>query len=242
MIPPDNESHPGQTPLRRDGYVSGAHIEVERLYADVTYALGQPGMPISVENEVKDDATVTIDPHGYLSVFDNLYPKGVNKSDIDSLSCYLMTGMGATLKAYPEKVLLLPLIQQQLFAFWSQPDGTLLDASFGKKSYKILVAKVQSQTFFSFALFILLWCVTLSLFSGFERLPDFSSYSEIDIIGKLPISDKATHKERDLYQLHCRLQRAESGNVMKALRGVTLIVDKEIDGDIEGYEMENRGN
>jgi len=216
--------------MRRAGIVQ---IQVERRYGDVTYSLNEvPYLPRYMENESVGDDLVHLDPEGYLSVFNTLYPKFKVPQGGDTLvpsACFVMTSWEEIMVAAPGvHVFLLPLISQQA---WAEPmdNGTLVNAVFGKKSYAINVGQDQTQIFVSFTLIIFIWCLIIILSSAFYRVPGFSPYAEMDMLGKVPIMDHENEEGRDLYELHSRLHRTGPMKLERALKGVWLCVDEEGD-------------
>jgi len=214
-----------------------ARIQVERHYADLTYSLNASSAPISVDNEIRG-ASVDIDPNGYLSVFEVLYTKKVDQPVDNSLSCGLLIAVGALVQipTYVIEALLLPVIQQQSFGISSDENGTLFNASFAKQSYTVIVAKGQRQIFASFAFCLLLWCVLVTLYSGWHRVPEVSSFREIDLL-RLPINLEYESEEgRDACGLQARINWSKLRNITRALQGVTLFIE-EGRGDVESYEL-----
>jgi hypothetical protein len=132
----------------------------------------------------------------------------------------------AILQSYRDNVnedFLLPLIQRQTLAALSPDEASLLDASFRKQSYKITVADSSTKLFSIFTSAILLWCLMLMIISGFHCIPECSSYTEMDIIGKLPRT-RDENVNSGLFRLQSRLYENGPSNVVKALRGVRLTV------------------
>jgi len=122
----------------------------------------------------------------------------------------------ALLKTTPAQVHLLPLILQQIY-YTTIDNGTLVNATFGKQSYAIGVAKGQTQIFVSFTVIIFLWCLIITMVSGIYRVPRFSSFSEMDIPGKVPIMDHESEEGRDFYEFHSQLHKAGSMNLEKGI-------------------------
>jgi hypothetical protein len=216
-----------------------ARIQVERHYADLTYSLKASSAPVSVDNEIRG-ASVDIDPNGYLSVFDVLYTKKVDQSADNSLSCALLTAVGGLLDSSTHVIeaLLLPVIQQQSFGISSDENGRLFNASFAKQSYTVIVAKGQTQIFTAVTSFLLLWCVFVTLYSWWHRVPEISSFTEIDLLGRLPINlEHKSEEGRGLCELQSRINRSKLWNITRALQGVTLFIE-EGPGDVESYELQ----
>jgi len=192
-----------------------------------------------MENENVGDL-VHLDPKGYLSGFNMLYPqfKGPQEGDTPVLpSCFVMIAWEEFLIAAAPgiHVFLLPVISQQTWGE-SMDNGTLVNAVFGKKSYTISVGQRQTQIFVSFILSIFIWCLIITMISGIYRVPGFSPYTEMDILGKVPIMDHESEEARDLYELHSRLHKAGPMNLEKGLNGVSFSVLEEEGDDIELQE------
>lgn len=135
------------------------------------------------------------------------------------------------LQIVPAQVHLLPLIQQQTLAA-TRDNGTLVNATFGKQSYAISVAQGQTQIFASFTLVIFIWCLIITMILGIYRVPGFSAYTEMDILGKAPIMNHASEEGRDLYEFHSQLHKAGPMSLEKELNGASFCVEEEGD-DIE---------
>jgi hypothetical protein len=136
------------------------------------------------------------------------------------------------------QVYLLPLVQQQTYAA-IMDNGTLVNAKFGKQSYAISVARGQTQVFVSLTLIIFIWCLIITTASGIYRVPGFSAYTEMDILGKVPIMEYESAEGRVLYEFHSRLHKAGPMNLEKALNRVSFSVEEKSD-DIELQERRQR--
>jgi hypothetical protein len=136
------------------------------------------------------------------------------------------------------EVFLLPLAQQQGIAGNINKEPGLINASFSRQIYTISVARSSNIFFAVFTLAILLWCLTVMILSGFNRTPEDSAYFEMDIVGRLPIKDE---ERRDLLAFQSRLYENGPSGVVKALRGVRLIVNEEAKvDDREGIELQDK--
>lgn len=174
---------------------------MEGRSGDVTYLLGSSPQPLFIENESVRDDRVHLDANGYLAVFDTIYLV-INGPDRNNpLVCDGMLVCENLLRVVPAQVHLLPLIPQQTLA-GVDDNGTLVKATFGKESYTISVAQGQTQIFVSFTLSIFMWCLIITIASSIYRVPNFSSYTETDILGKVPIMDHESEDGRDLYEFH----------------------------------------
>ena len=58
----------------------------------------------------------------------------------------------------------------------------------------------------------------MTITSDIYRLLEFSPYTEMDLLSKVPIIKHASEEAKDLYELHSRLQEARSMNIIKVIR------------------------
>jgi len=237
---PNNARPSGQIPLHPH-FVHGraAHIQVEQRYADFTYRLDSKSAPISIENEIEDHSPVEVDAEGYLSVFDTIYPAPFNHTGEDSLGCYLLIGAETLLKQkYGLEVHLLPIIVQQTLA--KQDEAPLPNASFRNQSYRVTATTGATEIFTCTTIAILLWCLILMVMSKVGRIPEVSAYTEIDMLGKLPIQDVRGTQGCGVSGIQSRIY--ENGrNVVKAMRGVILAIKEDKNGGLGDQELGNMG-
>ena len=133
-------------------------MQRERQYGDVTYSLGPSSQPVSLENKRVSNERVDLDSNGYKAVFDRRYPS-ITDPEASRLRCSIMLVWEALLTRLPAQAYLLLIIHQQIYAALEGENGTLVNATLGKQTYMITVAKGQMQIFVFFTLLIFIWCV-----------------------------------------------------------------------------------
>ena len=219
---------------------TAGYLAIQRHYADFTYDLSRRAGPILVENSIPAGSFVNVDPQGYLSVLDVLYPTFAKVFD-SSVSCQLFAAAAALLEQAVNgneiwEVLLLPFIQQQGLGVPSYEEP-ILNASFRRQSYKISVARSSTQIFISFTLTILVFCLIVMLLSHFDRIPEISSCTEFDIIAKMTFKDKTPEAK-----LSSQIFERKPHDMVKAMSGVRLHVkERKRIGGMDDCELADRG-
>ena len=220
---------------------TAGYLAIQRHYADITYDLSRRGVIALVENVTPTGGFVEVEPEGYLSVLDLLYPKFAQAFET-SVSCQLFLAAGALLEQAVNgveiwEVLLLPLIQQQGFGVPSYEEP-ILNASFRRQSYKITVESVSTQIYTTFTLVILAFCLIIIVLSHFDRIPETSFCPEADIIGKMKFQDKKTAEGKLSSQIFVR----KWWGMVKAMSRVRLHVKEERRiGITDDTELADRG-
>ena len=198
-------------------YTASGELHVELRYADITYEILQPAPnPIQIENEI-NEAEVALDPAGYLTIFDTLFPKYKYPNN-GSLNVWTLLKASQTLTT-PEggiEMLLFPLVQQQGNpALAIQP---MVTARWSKPRYRIVPGQNSVETFSLFTLVIIVWCLSLLGVSSYARVPEVSLFPELDILSKVSPEDKR------LYDVVYTLVRKKPRDIAQVLNGVRVQV------------------
>lgn len=207
-------------------------MQVELHYADITYEIIHPRPnPVLIENEVIGPS-VTIDPMGYLLMFDLLFPTYPNPSDGSFINWVFLKG--AHTLTNPDggiEMLTLPLVQQQGNAWATYPSSAIVKARFRQSQYKLIVGQSSVQIFTTFTVIILLWCVVLLSLSCFNRVPEVSIFPELDLASKIPVPTG----DKGLCGTAARLVKKKGREIVRELHGVMVQVVEQVERD--GIEL-----
>jgi len=206
-------------------------MQVELRHADITYELLKPSPnPVQIENEVRGPS-VAIDPEGYLSIFDFLFPTYPYPNDKSFI--YWVFQKGADTLTKPDggiEMLTLPLAQQQGNGF-ARSGQVIANARFRQSTYKIIVGQSEVQIFTVFTIIIVFWCIFLLSISCFDRVPEVSVFPELDLASKIPVPPE----DKGLCGTAARLVKKKPRDIVKELHGVMVQVVEQVGRD--GIEL-----
>jgi|SRR5579859_3152420 len=162
-------------------------LQVWKHHADITYSLLGHQSP-QINNISESRTPVTVEPHGYLRVYDIVYRPIEPVPDM----AFTLFGIAAAMFEDPIENLvgllelfLMPLLHQQYFV--SPAPETYVNASFTKESYRVSVSQGSIHIFAAFSVVVLGWCIILLVTSGFRRMPEVASVPEFDLVSKIPL-------------------------------------------------------
>lgn len=223
-------------------------IRVWKRYADIIHEIHPKPHPLEITMKYEESEIVNVDPEGYRQAFDVLFPSYPHNDD-DSMGCYLLkkTGVIIPLRNGPIEVMALPLVQEQAFSISSEK--VILNAIVNRQSYKIVIADSSWKIFMVFSFSILIWCTGLLVYAGFNRIPEVSSFPELDLISKLSFISERDSDSNRLIQVAAQFLENKLRHMAKGIYGVKLSVEEntvrndiaqEGGGATETIELQNR--
>lgn len=201
-------------------------IRVWQRYADIIHEIRPNPHPLKITMEYEESKIVNIDPEGYHQAFDVLFPNYPHDDD-HSMGCYLLkkTGVVLELRNGPIEVMALPLLQEQAFSIASEK--VTLTGIVNTQTYKITIAHSSWKIFTVFSFSILIWCTGLLMYSGFNRVPEVSSFPELDLISKLSFTTERDSDSSRLSQVAAQFFENKLRHIAKGTYGVKLRAEED---------------
>ena len=175
----------------------GVVVELSKRYADITYNLPNSSF-VRIDN-ISDAQHQDIDADVFLSVLDAMFPSdettnyGSHQITIANYGGWTIAGdfiqidsrtFRYTFSPKTFEVILLPLIQQQVYLF-SSSNPQYVNASFCKEGHKISISYRSLQTFTVLSGVVLFGCLGLLIYSISTRTPEVSSFAGLDMKSKI---------------------------------------------------------